>query len=166
MVPLPVPLPHGRIKESPEDFVVEEIPAYGPSGAGDHVMVRFTKRDWTTIEAVRAIARALGCDPRAAGFAGMKDKRAVTTQTLSLQAPRGAKAADLATRAMGLAIDGIAIREASPHPHKMKPGHLAGNRFAIGALVTFLPVVLATALFLLLPETVGREPEDLWPDVT
>jgi MFS family permease len=42
----------------------------------------------------------------------------------------------------------------------------AGNRFAIGALVTFLPVVLATALFLLLPETVGREPEDLWPGVS
>ena len=131
MVPLPVSLPRGRIKESPEDFVVEEIPAYGASGVGDHVMVRFTKRDWTTIEAVRAIARALGCDPRAAGFAGMKDKRAVTTQTLSLQAPRGAKAADVATQAMGLAIDGIAIHEASPHPHKMKPGHLAGNRFAI-----------------------------------
>jgi MFS family permease len=40
-----------------------------------------------------------------------------------------------------------------------------GNRFAVGGAVTFLPVVLATALFALLPETKGREPEDLWPDV-
>jgi MFS family permease len=39
-----------------------------------------------------------------------------------------------------------------------------GNRFAVGAEVTFLPVVLATALFGLLPETRGREPEDLWPE--
>ena len=39
-----------------------------------------------------------------------------------------------------------------------------GNRFAIGALVTFLPVIAATALFLLLPETRRKEPEDLWPD--
>ena len=39
-----------------------------------------------------------------------------------------------------------------------------GNRFAVGALVTFLPVVLATGLFALLPETKGHEPEDLWPD--
>jgi MFS family permease len=39
------------------------------------------------------------------------------------------------------------------------------NRFAVGALVTFLPVVLAAGLFALLPETRGREPEDLWPDV-
>jgi MFS family permease len=39
-----------------------------------------------------------------------------------------------------------------------------GNRFAVGAAVTFLPVLLATGLFALLPETRGREPEDLWPD--
>ncbi len=41
-----------------------------------------------------------------------------------------------------------------------------GNRFAFGAAVTFSPVILATALFALLPETRGREPEDLWPGVT
>ena len=40
----------------------------------------------------------------------------------------------------------------------------AGNRVSLGALVTFAPVVLATGLFVLLPETRGREPEDLWPD--
>ena len=38
-----------------------------------------------------------------------------------------------------------------------------GSRFEIGAAVTFSPVVLASALFALLPETKGREPEDLWP---
>src|SRR5580704_10011206 len=125
------PLPPGRIKESPEDFVVEEIPAYAASGAGEHVFVRFTKRNWTTLDAVRAIARGLGCDPRAAGFAGMKDKNAVTTQTLSLQTPRGASPDDLARRALELSLDGITIREASPHQNKLKPGHLTGNRFTI-----------------------------------
>ena len=53
-------LPRGRIKGTPEDFVVEELPAYAPSGTGEHVFVRFTKRDRTTLDAVRAIARALG----------------------------------------------------------------------------------------------------------
>jgi MFS family permease len=38
-----------------------------------------------------------------------------------------------------------------------------GNRFAVGAAWTFLPMVGATALFLLLPETNRKEPEDLWP---
>jgi tRNA pseudouridine13 synthase len=148
------PLPHGRIKESPEDFVVEEIPAYEPSGNGEHVFVRFTKRDRTTLDAVRAIARALGCDPRAAGFAGMKDRRAITTQTLSLQAPRAATAADVAARALRLAIDGITVHDATPHPHKLKAGHLAGNRFAI--VVRGIPEGRARDVTAAL-ERVGRE---------
>jgi tRNA pseudouridine13 synthase len=124
-------LARGRIKERPEDFVVEEIPAYDPSGAGDHVYVRFTKTDRTTLDAVHAIARDLGCDPRAAGFAGMKDRRAVTTQTGSFQAPRGSTPVDLARRALALSLPGICVHEATPHGHKIKPGHLAGNRFTI-----------------------------------
>jgi tRNA pseudouridine13 synthase len=125
--------PHGRIKAVPEDFVVEEIPAYAPSGEGEHLFVRFTKTDVTTLDAVRAIARTLGCDPREAGFAGMKDRRAVTTQTVSMHAPRGVRAQELAERALSPspALAGIVVHEATPHGHKMKPGHLAGNRFAI-----------------------------------
>src|SRR5271165_2740266 len=100
-------LPRGRLKHRPEDFVVEEIPAYAPSGAGEHVFVRFTKRDATTLDAVRVFARALDCDPREVGFAGMKDKRAVATQTISLHAPRGVDPKAVAARALSLAIDGI-----------------------------------------------------------
>ena len=125
------PRPPGSIKDTPQDFVVEELPAYAPSGEGTHVYVRFTKTDWTTLDAVRLIARALGCEPREAGFAGMKDKRAVATQTLSLQTPRGVDPRDLASRAASATLDGIVVHEATPHGHKMKPGHLAGNRFTI-----------------------------------
>ncbi|MGD0526172.1 MAG: tRNA pseudouridine(13) synthase TruD [Polyangiaceae bacterium] len=124
-------LPPGLIKRHPEDFVVEELPAYAPAGEGTHVFVRFTKTDRTTVDAGRAIARALECDPRAAGFAGMKDKRAVTIQTISLETPRGTTSAALAERARGLTLPGIVVHEATPHGHKMKAGHLAGNRFTI-----------------------------------
>jgi len=124
-------LPRALIKQSPEDFVVEEIAAYPPSGAGEHVLVRFTKTDVTTLDAVRALARSLGCDPRETGVAGMKDKRAVTTQTISLHAPRGVGASDIAARALSVALEGIVVHEAVPHGNKIKPGHLAGNRFAI-----------------------------------
>ena len=41
----------------------------------------------------------------------------------------------------------------------------AGRRFALAGLVTFLPAALVMAVFWLLPETRGREPEDLWPDL-
>ena len=123
--------PLGRIKSAPEDFVVEEVPAYAPSGDGGHVFVRFTKRNLTTDGAMRAICAALGADARACGAAGMKDKVAVTTQTISVEAPRGIDPSDLAVRARALSIDGITIHEATRHPHKMKPGHLEGNRFTI-----------------------------------
>ncbi len=124
-------LPRGRLKRRPEDFVVEEIPAYAPSGAGEHVFVRFTKRDATTLDAARLVARALDCDPGEVGFAGMKDKRAVTTQTISLHAPRGVDPKNIAARALSLEMSGIVVHEAAPHGNKLKPGHLDGNRFAI-----------------------------------
>jgi tRNA pseudouridine13 synthase len=83
-------LPLGRIKDCLEDFVVEEIAAYAPNGAGEHVFIRITKRDITTLDAARTLADALGCDPCAMGYAGMKDKRAGATQTISLHAPAAA----------------------------------------------------------------------------
>jgi tRNA pseudouridine13 synthase len=126
-------LPRARIRQEPEDFVVEEIPAYAPTGEGEHVFVRFTKTNRTTIDVVRELARALGCDPREAGFAGMKDKRAVTTQTVSLHAPRGTAPAALADRARAASLEGVVVHDATPHANKMKPGHLDGNRFAICA---------------------------------
>ena len=124
-------LPRGRIKDRPEDFVVEEIPAYPPSGEGSHVYVRFTKRDLTTMDAVRDVAQALSCAWRDAGYAGMKDKRAEATQTVSLLAPAGVDPSALAARARGLELRGIVVHEAALHGHKLKPGHLRGNRFSI-----------------------------------
>jgi tRNA pseudouridine13 synthase len=123
--------PRGRIKLLPEDFVVEEIPAYPPSGAGEHVFVNLTKRDMTTLDAVRAVAEACGCDPRGAGFAGMKDKRAVATQTISLHAPPGVAPAEIATRARALSLNGVVVNDATAHGNKLKPGHSMGNRFTI-----------------------------------
>jgi tRNA pseudouridine13 synthase len=124
-------LPRGRIKNCPEDFIVEEIPAYAPAGSGEHLFLRITKRDVTTMDAVRAIASALSCDPRQAGFAGMKDRRAVASQTISVQAPRRVDSSALAEKARSLSLAGIVVNDATPHGHKLKPGHLAGNRFAI-----------------------------------
>ena len=123
--------PRALIKGRPEDFVVEEVPAYEPSGSGEHVFVRFTKRGLTTLEAVDRLGEALGCDPREAGHAGMKDKHAVTTQTVSFHAPRGVDPRDVAARARTAAVEAITVVDATPHEHKIKPGHLLANRFSI-----------------------------------
>ncbi|MGA2450120.1 MAG: tRNA pseudouridine(13) synthase TruD [Polyangiaceae bacterium] len=123
--------PRALIKSCPEDFVVEEVPAYEPSGQGEHVFVRFTKRGLTTLEAVARLGKALGCDPREAGFAGMKDKQAVATQTVSFHAPRGIDPRDIVAKARTTAVEDITVADATPHPHKLKPGHLRANRFSI-----------------------------------
>lgn len=122
-------LPRGRIKSAPEDFVVEEIPAYEPSGTGTHLFLRFEKKNLTTDAAVRAMTKALGIEMRDVGIAGMKDKVAVTTQWVSIPAPP--KQPDLEERAKALTIDGIRVLDAKRHGNKLKTGHLRGNRFDI-----------------------------------
>ncbi len=125
-------LPRARIKGCPEDFVVDEIPVYEPSGAGDHLFVRFTKRALTTDEAVRAIGRAMGVKLRDIGVAGLKDKVGITTQTISLPMPRGpANGPPFVERARALSLEGITVVDARPHGNKLKTGHLVGNRFTL-----------------------------------
>lgn len=126
----PAGLPAATFKASPDDFVVEEIPAYPESGRGEHLFVRFEKRGLTTAEAVRRLAAWLEVDPRGAGVAGQKDRIAVTTQTASFPFPlaRGSAEGLLATAG---ALEGIRVLSAVRHDHKLKPGHLVGNRFRI-----------------------------------
>jgi len=114
----------GRIKAVPEDFRVDEIPLYPTTGEGDHLFVRVEKRGKDTLFVARALARALGVSPREVGIAGQKDRHAVTTQWMSFPgvAPEAA---------FGLAGEGFRVLEAARHPHKLRTGHLKGNRFRI-----------------------------------
>lgn len=121
-------LPSATIRTTPEDFLVEEIAAYPPSGKGEHLFVTFRKRGLTTFEAVRQIAQALGVDPREAGSGGMKDRHAVTTQTASFHFPL---ARDHQPALATLALPGITIVDATRHDGKLKAGHLIGNRFRV-----------------------------------
>lgn len=144
------PLPAATIRRSPEDFVVDEIPAYAPSGHGEHVYVTFRKVGLTTPEAVKRLARALGADPRDAGHAGMKDRHAVTTQTISIQLPIATDAAALLAAA---SLDGIEVLAVARHGNKLKPGHLQGNRFRV-VLRDLDPASIAAVVSSL--EAIGR----------
>jgi tRNA pseudouridine13 synthase len=109
---------------SPATFVVEEIPAYLPSGTGEHTYLWIEKTDLTTFEAVRRIARACDVDARDVGYAGMKDRHATTRQWLSV--PRLDPA-----RALEISVDGLRVLDARRHGNKLRTGHLHGNRFEI-----------------------------------
>ncbi len=107
-----------------DSFVVDEVPAYPPSGDGEHVMMRIQKRNCTTPEAVDRVARALGASPKATGWAGLKDKDSTATQWISIQTK-------LEVDPSTLELDGVRVLEAAPHRHKLRPGHLKGNRFSL-----------------------------------
>jgi tRNA pseudouridine13 synthase len=119
--------PTATIRTTPDDFAVEEIPAYEPSGAGEHLYVTFRKRGLDTMSAVRKLASALGVQARDAGTAGLKDRHAVTVQTASFPFP--------ATRALpeaaSLASEGLEVLSMARHGNKLRTGHLHGNRFRI-----------------------------------
>jgi tRNA pseudouridine13 synthase len=121
-----MPLPLALFKQSPEDFVVDEVDAYPATGDGPHVLVRIRKRGLNTEQAIARVCEALGVDRRAAGFAGMKDKDAVTTQRISLPDVDPARVLALAGR-----WPDLEVLEAERHRNKLKPGHLRGNRFRI-----------------------------------
>lgn len=110
----------GRLDEGLDAFVVDEVPAYAPSGEGEHHFVQIRKAGLSTPEAVDRMARAAGCDRRAIGYAGRKDKHAITTQWLSL--PCEPVAPD---------DDRIALLAHARHERKLRLGHLAGNRFTL-----------------------------------
>src|SRR4051794_37260442 len=75
----------GVIRASPDDFQVDELPAYLPSGEkGEHLFLHVRKRGLSTPELARRIARALEVSDRDISWAGLKDRHAVTTQWLSV----------------------------------------------------------------------------------
>jgi tRNA pseudouridine13 synthase len=115
----------GKLRQRDEDFVVEELPAYAPAGAGEHVFVTIEKRDLTTSEAVKRIARALAVNPHDIGYAGLKDRHAITRQQLSLPRPVTPE------QALALELPGLRVLSAARHGNKLKTGHLHGNRFVL-----------------------------------
>ena len=114
----------GTIKERVEDFQVEELPLYPPSGKGDHTFVGISKAGISTFHAIRAIAQALGVPPNRIGYAGLKDAQATTCQVLSVHG-----VPPEAVTALGLS--NIDVVWAERHNRKLKIGHLRGNRFTI-----------------------------------
>jgi tRNA pseudouridine13 synthase len=114
----------GRIKESPEDFIVDELSLYSPSGEGQHTFFGIRKVGLSTFQAVRAFAQALGVSPKRIGYAGLKDAQATTCQTLSVEGVSP-------DAVMAIALPGIDVLWAERHGNKLRTGHLRGNRFTL-----------------------------------
>ena len=113
-----------RFKQTPRDFVVEEIPLYEFSGEGEHLVMFVRKKNLSTMEMVGIFARYLGIKNRDIGYAGLKDKHAMTKQYISIH-----KQHEEALK--NFEHEGVKILSMVHHNNKIRIGHLKGNRFYI-----------------------------------
>lgn len=112
------------MKIEPDDFIVEELPLYEPSRVGTHTFFAIRKQKLSTFEAINQIAHALHVNPRNFGYAGLKDKYAVTTQVFSVEGVPP-------EQVLELTLPALEILWAERHAHKLRVGHLRGNQFQI-----------------------------------
>jgi tRNA pseudouridine13 synthase len=121
----PPPL-SGRLRTTPEDFQVEEILGYAPEGSGEHALLWVEKRDANTDWVARELARFAGVPPLDVGYAGLKDRHAVTRQAFTVQLA-GKPDPDWSA----FPHDEVKVLAATRHTRKLKRGALRGNRFVL-----------------------------------
>jgi len=120
-----MPLAHRNefiFNASPRDFTVEEIPLYDFSGEGEHLVLKIRKKELTTWEMIDILSGHLGIRRRDIGYAGLKDKHAMTIQYLSIMAIHESKLE-------AFSHPQIKILDRIRHNNKIRIGHLKGNRF-------------------------------------
>ena len=120
------PVLQARFRVAPEDFHVEEIDGFEPTGEGEHLLLTVEKRGMNTAFAAKRIARWAGIQEMGVGYAGLKDRHAVTRQRFSVHLPKRV-APDLAS----LQDDSLRVLEHAWHHRKLPRGALRGNRFEL-----------------------------------
>ncbi|MBI3873860.1 MAG: tRNA pseudouridine(13) synthase TruD, partial [Arcobacter sp.] len=111
-------------RQSKDDFVVTEIPLYEFAGVGEHMVLTMRKKDLSTWDAVQIISDRIGCKSRDIGYAGLKDKNAMTIQCISM--PR-----TFEEKIKNFEHPQIKFLKIEYHNNKVRVGHLKGNRFFI-----------------------------------
>ena len=120
------PAGRARLRVRPEDFEVHEELGFVPAGRGEHLLVQVRKRLANTQWVARELARRAGVRPFDVGYAGLKDRNAVTTQWFTVPA-RGRRPEDW----LGFEGEGYAVLAAHAHTRKLPRGALAANRFQL-----------------------------------
>lgn len=114
------------LKRLNEDFIVTELPLQLPSGAGEHLWLDVEKNGANTAFVAQQLAAAAGVEERDVGYAGLKDRHAITRQWFSIYLPKG-ETPDLNQ----LQHPEFKVLSQRRHVKKLRPGDLLGNRFRI-----------------------------------
>ena len=114
------------IRTEPDDFQVYENLSFEPEGEGDHVFLYIRKTGENTDWVARQLAHFCQVSPKEVGYAGKKDRHAVTEQWFSVHLPgRSPLTWSL------FETDTIKVLKAVKHTRKLRLGSLTGNRFVI-----------------------------------
>lgn len=117
----------GDFRRLPEDFQVNEVLGYEPSGEGEHVFLHVLKRGENTAWVAQKIAQLAGVKEMDVGYCGRKDRHAVTAQWFSVYLPKEPAGLDW----MQLNSDSIQVLGVSRHQHKLRRGEHESNQFVI-----------------------------------
>ncbi len=109
------------------DFCVSEIPAYLPSGEGDHVYLWIEKTSRNSQDIAKAIEKVFGVSEIDVGYAGKKDAHAITRQWFSVQTRQNPENAIHQLNELGW----MTVLKHSRHTNKLRMGHLRGNQFIV-----------------------------------
>ncbi len=120
------PIAHGLLRSCPEDFQVEEQLGFEPEGEGEHAFLWIEKRGLNTMDVARLLARTAGIPVRDIGYAGLKDKHALTRQWFSIGLA-GRPEPDWSS----LDNQQLRILQCSRHRRKLRRGVHRGNRFRL-----------------------------------
>jgi len=113
-----------NIKEQPEDFRVKELQTFQPSTKGAYLYFLMKKKNKTTLDALETIANALHIPLKYVGFAGTKDKRAITEQYISFFKTNRKNIEHLCFK-------DITLTYVTHAPDRLNLGNAQGNSFII-----------------------------------
>ncbi len=116
----------GSLKQNNEDFRVTELPLSLPSGEGEHIWLQVNKDGANTAFVAQCIADYASVKLMDVGYAGLKDRYAISEQWFSVYFPKG-EAPDF----LQLAHDEFTVLAQHRHVKKCRRGDLLGNQFEI-----------------------------------
>jgi tRNA pseudouridine13 synthase len=119
------------IRSSPEDFIVDEQLGFEPNGSGPHALLRVRKRGANTDWVAKQLAGIAGTRAMDIGYAGMKDRHAVTTQWFTVPLERAPADRRTAASWLDIAHEEFSVIEAHAHHRKLPRGALDANRFEL-----------------------------------
>lgn len=120
------PSVQGAIRATPQDFQVIEIPAFQPSGEGEHRILAIRKTELNTAQVAEAIAKLAKLPQSRVSWAGLKDRNAVTEQWFGVYLANNPE-----PDWNELNNEKIKVLEVHRHQKKLRRGVLKANQFYI-----------------------------------